>query len=231
VAGAGLAAFKTSITQNQILDIQFDHNFVTTEDPNQFFSSDDTFLAQLRNAGTTTQLVKQSVLTTTLRPFDPRGLPAFMNLPNNTPPEVGFESGFNRFHGQFSVVPGDLELFFRSPTRTTPSSSPPWRSTTSRSRPSRRRTASRRWRPDRHAARVERVAGAVPRGGVARVLAPVVGRTPVPFTFFAGGVYQVHTPFDFSPAMDSSVAMREIRFRKRFARHGAALQSAWHSHC
>jgi len=110
--GTGTATFKTSITAASVVQISFDHNFITTEDPTQFFSNDDSFTATLVNNGTTTQLVRQSVFSTPLTGFNPRGLPAFMNFPGNTPPEVAFQSGFNRFTGQFSVQPGDLTLLF-----------------------------------------------------------------------------------------------------------------------
>lgn len=101
-----------NLAQGAVLDLEFDHNFITTEEPGQFFANDDEFTANIVSNGQQTTIVRHSVFSSTFKPIDPATLPAVMNLPGGTPPEVAFETGFQRFKGRFAVPAGGLEGTF-----------------------------------------------------------------------------------------------------------------------
>lgn len=108
----GFAALSANFPTGATMEIQFDHNFITTEEPGQFFANDDEFTAQLVSNGNHTVLARHSVFSSSFKQIDPSTLPASMNLPGGNQPEVAFETGFQRFKGTVQIPAGDLELLF-----------------------------------------------------------------------------------------------------------------------
>lgn len=110
---SGFARGSIDVPAAATLEITFDHKFVTTETPDQFFAADDFFLATLTTGGQTLQLARDSVLSSQLFPIDPATLGRGpMDFPGGIAPDTAYETQPRRTVATLPVQAGPASLTF-----------------------------------------------------------------------------------------------------------------------